>query len=241
MVGTGFNDLPREIRDMIYLFAKPDIAILSLIGARPVIREREGVNVWKYTTKSLTLLQLDRRSRAEATALLYEKCTFAMSLRHDQSLGFTLLGNPIVESIPQRGPILAVHEIRNWVIELKRDVGAMGESQAFAFRSLLGRVADLLAQNRRTDSLKIHCFCLCSIQEFARGPRVPRKLSLRRAEKILKYTLEPFGRFPVIKGAIFILIKSIGRKDWHTGHCEKQCRDRTCHSDLKRFLLERGN
>ncbi|KAL8627784.1 hypothetical protein Q9189_006502 [Teloschistes chrysophthalmus] len=245
MVGTGFNNLPAEIRNMIYDFAKPDVAVLSLIGARPVIRERQGVNVWKYSTKSLTLLQLDRRSRTEATALLYEKCTFAISLRHDQSLGFALLGNPIVESIQERGPILAVHKIRNWTIELKWDIGAMGESQTLAFRGLLMRVADLLAHNRRTDSLELHCCCLCSIQEFGRGPRKLRKLIRARAEEVLDFVLEPLKHLPAIKNAVFVPIKSVGRQDWHTGHCEERCQNETCHADLgviterlKRFLEE---
>ncbi|KAL8761980.1 MAG: hypothetical protein Q9194_007625 [Teloschistes cf. exilis] len=107
MVGRSFNDLPAEIRNMIYNFAKPDVAVLCLVDGQVAIRGREGLNVWKYATKSLTLLQLDRRSRAEATALLYEKCTFAISLRHNQSIGFPLLGNCILEAVSDQYQVLS--------------------------------------------------------------------------------------------------------------------------------------
>ncbi|KAL9576813.1 MAG: hypothetical protein Q9203_007665 [Teloschistes exilis] len=140
MVGRSFNDLPAEIRNMIYNFAKPDVAVLCLVDGQVAIRGREGLNVWKYATKSLTLLQLDRRSRAEATALLYEKCTFAISLRHNQSIGFPLLGNCILEAVSDQYQVLSsLHGVRNWVIELKWDTGAMGMPQSIAFSHLLKR------------------------------------------------------------------------------------------------------
>ncbi|KAL8634875.1 MAG: hypothetical protein Q9228_007574 [Teloschistes exilis] len=251
MVGRSFNDLPAEIRNMIYNFAKPDVAVLCLVDGQVAIRGREGLNVWKYATKSLTLLQLDRRSRAEATALLYEKCTFAISLRHNQSIGFPLLGNCILEAVSDQYQVLnSLHGVRNWVIELKWDTGAMGMPQSIAFSHLLKRVVDLLSHSRRLDSVRFHFGCLCSIQECGYGglgitgsPPVQQKLNRSQAKMIMVYLLKPLIDLPVIKDAVFVPIKSVGLQDPHTGHCEGLCREETClfdprliEEEWKRFL-----
>ncbi|KAL9581541.1 MAG: hypothetical protein Q9212_003841 [Teloschistes hypoglaucus] len=243
MVGPNFNDMPLEIRRMIYFFAKPDVAVLSEIAGRAAIRECEGLNVWQYKMKGLPLLQLDRRTRAEATTLLYEKCTFALSLRYDPMREEFVPARPHPDD--PSSTLSMMPGIQNWVIELKWNTVGWGEWQAIDLCSRLTGVSNLLSKCRRIDSLEVHFGCLCSMEEHTRflmGRWARnRKLDRSQASVVIDYVLEPLKSFPVIKNAAFVPIKWVGREDRRAAHREEICREEkgtvcqegTCLSDLR--------
>ncbi|KAL8666808.1 MAG: hypothetical protein Q9202_001048 [Teloschistes flavicans] len=247
MAGTDFNHLPLELRNRIYDHCKPAIAVLTLIGDQVTIRERQGVNVWKYATRSLPILQLDRRNRHDATALLYEKCTFALSLRQHQDLDSTLLGSPISNSWPDRFLQLSkVREIRNWDIQLKWDLYAFRDTQPKALTSLMKGVVDILSRSDRIDSLTVRFGCLCSMSEGGYYKVVidemgrPTKLRPFRGEAfyIIKDMLKLLECLPTVKEAVFIPTLSISREHRRWGRCEVPCIDRYCSFFLRRLVLD---
>ncbi|KAI4200976.1 MAG: hypothetical protein LQ350_003545 [Teloschistes chrysophthalmus] len=97
MPAKGFLDLPGEIRNHIYRFSSPEIAVVTTWGEKhtvkhelwrylttktaitPVIQERGG-DITRRTAQPLPILHLNRTIRAEALAIMYKETTFATNI-----------------------------------------------------------------------------------------------------------------------------------------------------------------
>ncbi|KAL9576888.1 MAG: hypothetical protein Q9212_006740 [Teloschistes hypoglaucus] len=97
MPAKGFLDLPGEIRDQIYHYCFPEVAVVTTWGKKhtvqhelykyltskstitPIIQERRG-DITKRSARPLRILHLNRTIRAEALAIMYKETTFATTI-----------------------------------------------------------------------------------------------------------------------------------------------------------------
>ncbi|KAL8833848.1 MAG: hypothetical protein Q9170_004070 [Blastenia crenularia] len=152
----GFRDLPGEIRNQIYGLCSPKLAVLSLINRDLAVLERVGTDVW-YTVKSLPILHLDRRTRAEATAYLQEHCTFAVTLRPAEIRYNAFFGvlprRPLSMEPPKFKPLPS---IRNWLIDLAWDSQRFGNYQPSEFKKVLRDVVKEICHLGGTVSVTVN-------------------------------------------------------------------------------------
>ena len=157
----GFHDLPPEIHNQIYRYCSPSVAALTLIDGEISILERVGTDVW-YTVKSLPILHLDRNTRAEATAFLYNRCTFAVTIRLRQLRYDAFYGQLARWSLslePLR--IKPIPYIRNWLIDLQWDTQQYGDGQPFELEKALYDIVKILRCNRSPVNITIMYPCNC--------------------------------------------------------------------------------
>ncbi|KAL8722600.1 MAG: hypothetical protein Q9181_007449 [Wetmoreana brouardii] len=188
MPAKGFHDLPLELRDEIYRYCSPEIALLTLLGGKSVKVERDGIihtdtsseaviqerlgdGPW-YSAKGLPILHLDRKIRAEALALMYKECTFAIVLSAEKGLSEGFFGNKVAQDYflgkcqrPYWKHFLLpepVFLIRNWLIVLSWHTSYLGNSQPTQLRQQMQRAVDVLCQSTHIDTATIECPCHCS-------------------------------------------------------------------------------
>lgn len=165
----GFHDLPAEIRNQIYENCSPPVAVLACIRGNLVILERMETAAW-YNVKPLNILQLNRRTRAEATGFLFDKCTFAIMLQWQLQTPFEAIfarySDRIRSSGPQYGGDVLLPHIRNWLIDLRWDLRLHGNSQPRDFKRLLESIVKVLYKNESANSITIKHPCACSTNRF---------------------------------------------------------------------------
>ncbi|KAL8705511.1 MAG: hypothetical protein Q9201_001386 [Fulgogasparrea decipioides] len=188
MPGQGFHDLLPELRDETYRYCSPEIALLTLLGGKSVKVERDGIihtdtsseamiqerlgDGPRYSAKGLPILHLDRKIRAEALALMYKECTFAITLSAGKSLPEGFFGNkaagdyflgecqrPYWERFLLPEPVL---RIRNWLIVLRWHAAYLGNIQTVQLRRQMQRAIDVLCQSMQINTATIECPCHCS-------------------------------------------------------------------------------
>ncbi|KAL8685959.1 MAG: hypothetical protein Q9218_007441 [Villophora microphyllina] len=150
------------------------ISTRTKITAR--IQERYGDNS-RYRVKDLPILQLDRKTCAEALDIMYRECTFAitLSLWNIPTLPGTLFQTRVAQKhfllaswlrgqeplqVPQ--PLL---KARNWLITLHWSTrGCLGNAQPKDIREEVMCIADMLKENKEIDTITLKYPCQCSFR-----------------------------------------------------------------------------
>ncbi|KAL8705512.1 MAG: hypothetical protein Q9201_001387 [Fulgogasparrea decipioides] len=185
MPSKGFHDLPAEIRNEVYGYCIPDIAILGLVGgstitnecdrfvrgaAKLIIQQRTG-NDLLNPFEGVPILQLDRKVRAEAAALMYEQSTFAIALpvigiaggffRDEAASSYYVQPQkrPCFENTLFLEPFSLA---RNWLLDLKWNDAQKGPIRFSQLGIDLQCIVDLLCQNPRIDTIIVQYSCPCT-------------------------------------------------------------------------------
>ncbi|KAL8708637.1 MAG: hypothetical protein Q9225_007569 [Loekoesia sp. 1 TL-2023] len=208
----GFHDLPPEIRNQIYKYCSPSVAVLSLVNGEIAILERVGTDVW-YTVKGLPILHLDRKIRAEATAFLHDQCTFAATLRPGQVRFDAFFGQLARRSLSMEPLNLKpMPHIRNWLIDLKWNTQQYGNCQPRDFKKLLDSIVNVLYKNDSTVTVKVKFPCNCCflwggfmvLDTDVYGNPVTRMPSRTEVHRAVFNMLEPLGKLRVLKRVDFV-------------------------------------
>ncbi|KAL9024216.1 MAG: hypothetical protein Q9196_006677 [Gyalolechia fulgens] len=207
----GLHDLPLEIRNQIYGYCSPSVAVLSFLNGEIAILERVGTDVW-YTVRSLPILHLDTKTRAEATAYIYHQCTFAAILRPGL-LGLDVFLGKLarISRWEWLNPKPMPH-IRNWLIDLKWDTQQIGNGQPRDFKKLLQNVVNVIYNSENTVTVTVKYPCNCCflwggfmvLDTDVYGNPVTRMSTETEGHKAVFDMLEPLARLPVWKKVDFI-------------------------------------
>lgn len=208
----GFHDLPPEIRNQIYKYCSPPVAVLSLINGEIAILERVGTDVW-YTVRSLPILHLDRKMRAEAITFLHSQCTFAATLRPGQ-LRFDAFFGQLARRSLSMEPLnfKPMPHIRNWLIDLKWNTQQFGNCQPRDFKKLLHSIVDVLYKNDITVTVTVKFPCNCCflwggfmvLDTDVYGNPVTCMPSRAEGHRAVFDMLEPLAKLRVLKRVNFV-------------------------------------
>ncbi|KAI4124678.1 MAG: hypothetical protein LQ338_004678 [Usnochroma carphineum] len=248
----GLHDLPPEIRDQIYGYCSPSVAVLSHINGKVAVLERVGTAAW-YTVKSLNILQLDRKTRAEAAAFLYEKCTFAINLRWQLQTSFeAIFGRQarFMRAGTECRVEVSLPEIRHWLIDLKWDSQQYGNSQPRDFRRLLKYIVEEMQKNEGTKSITINHPCECSLNfggfnildQDMYNKVVVRSTTKIEGHRAVFDMLEPLARLQISKAVTFV--PTVLAKTRFPPYCEYLCKKEFCHqltNGLKEIMIRTGS
>ncbi|KAL8996575.1 MAG: hypothetical protein Q9188_006536 [Gyalolechia gomerana] len=245
----GFHDLPSEIRNQIYAYSSPSVAVLSFINGEIAILERVGTEVW-YTIRSLPILHLDTKTRAEATAFLHDQCTFAAVLRPGL-LGFEVFFGKLARQSTREwlNPQPMPH-IRNWLIDLKWDTQQVGNGQPCDFKKMLESIVNVLYNNESTVTVTVKYPCNCCflwggfmvLDTDVYGNPVTRMTTGTEGHKAVFDMLEPLAKLPVSKKVDFV--PTVFVKTRFPPYYEYSCEKDQCHQvseAIGEIMMAKGN
>ena len=162
----GFYSLPLEIRNQIYGYLSPSLAVLSTTLGKITIKEcRRSKHEYNYQTKSLRILNLSNRIREEASLSLYQTSTFA--IRPYLLLPHLRVSGTDVGSTRKRrySSLDAIHRIRKWFVDLEKGVLKGSISPSKEYLQVVHEVAATLKGSPKIDLITVQFCCPCRLSE----------------------------------------------------------------------------